>query len=82
MEKFTLINKDRSRIKVFEPFEDVSKPSPGIDAMMISYGCVYKRSSKPVMKGSRVETIEGAREEYKKLLEEGWKKTSIYNSYF
>ena len=68
MEKFTLINKDRSRIKVFEPFEDVSKPSPSIDAMMISYGCVYKRSSKPVMKGSRVETIEGARKEYKKLL--------------
>ena len=79
MEKFTLINKDRSRIKVFEPFEDVSKPSPSIDAMMVSYGCVYKR---PVMKGSRVETIEAAREEYKKLLEEGWKKTSIYNSYF
>ena len=24
IEKFTLINKDRSRIKVFEPFEDVS----------------------------------------------------------
>ena len=46
MEKFTLINKDRSRIKVFEPFEDVSKPSPSIDAMMVSYGCVYKRSSK------------------------------------
>ena len=82
MEKFTLINKDRSRIKVFEPFEDVSKPSPSIDAMMISYGCVYKRSSKPVMKGSRVETIEAAREEYKKLLEEGWKKTSIFNSFF
>ena len=82
MEKFTLINKDRSRIKVFEPFEDVSKPSLTIDAMMISYGCVYKRSSKPVMKGSRVETIESAREEYKKLLEDGWEKTSIYNSYF
>ena len=45
MDKFTLINKDRSRIKVFEAFEDVSKPSPSIDAMMISYGCVYKRSS-------------------------------------
>ena len=82
LEKFTLINKDRSRIKVFEPFEDVSKPSPSINAMMISYGCVYDRSSKPVMKGSRVETIEGARKEYKKLLEEGWRKTSIYNSYF
>ena len=82
MEKFTLINKDRSRIKVFEPFEDVSEPSPSIDAMMISYCCVYKRSSKPVLKGSRVETIEAARKEYKQLLEEGWEKTSIFKSYF
>ena len=82
MEEFTLINKQRNRIKVFKPFEDISKPSPSIDAMEISYGCVYKRSSKPVMKGSRVETIEDARKEYKQLLEEGWKKTSIYKSYF
>ncbi len=82
MEKFTLINKDRSRIKVFELFEDVSKPSHSIDALMISYGCVYKRSSKPVMKGSRVETIEDARKEYRQLLEDGWKKTNKFNSYF
>ena len=82
MKKFTLINKERSRIKVFELFEDVSKLSPSIDAMMISYGCVYKRSSKPVMKGSRVETIENARKEYKELLEKGWKKTSIFRSFF
>ena len=81
MEKFTLINKDRSRIKVFETFEDVSKPS-SLDVMMISYGCVYKRSNKPVMQGSSVETIENARKEYKQLLEEGWKKTSIFRSYF
>ena len=83
MEKFTLINKDRSRIKVFEPFEDVSsKPSLNIDAMMISYGCVYKRSSKPVMKGSRVETIEAAKKEYADSLKEGWEKTSIFRNYF
>ena len=84
MEKFTLINKDRSRIKVFEPFDKVSKPYPypSIDAMMISYGCVYKRSSKPVIKGSRVETIESARKEYAGLLKEGWKKTSIFRRYF
>ena len=82
MKKFTLINKERSRIKVFEPFEDVSKPSKSIDAIMISYGCVYKRSSKPVMKGSRVETIENARKEYTLLLEKGWEKTSIFRSYF
>ena len=82
MERFILINNERNRIKVFEPFEDVSKPSSRIAAMMISYGCVYKRSSKPVMKGSRVETVEAARKEYKELLNEGWKKTSIFNSYF
>ena len=82
MKKFTLINKDRSRIKVFEPFVDVSKTSPSIDAMMISYGCVYKRSSKPVMKGSRIETIENARKEYMELLEQGWKKTSIFRSFY
>ena len=82
MERFILINRERNRIKVFEPFEDASKLSLSIDAMMISYGCVYKRSSKPVMKGSRVETIEQARKEYKELLEEGWKKTSIFRSFF
>ena len=81
MKKFTLINKERSRIKVFEPFEDVSKPSLSINAMMISYGCVYRRSSKPIIKGSRVETIENARKEYKELLEQGWEKTSIFRSF-
>ena len=82
MERFILINNERNRIKVFEAIENLSKTGPSIDAMMISYGCVYKRSSKPVMKGSRVETIEAARKEYKQLLDEGWKKTSIFRSYF
>ena len=82
MEKFTLINEVRSKMKVFEPFEDSSKNSSRINAFLISYGCVLKRSSKPVMKGSRVESIEEARKEYKKLLEEGWKKTYRFNSFF
>ena len=82
MEKFTLINKARSRIKVFEPFEDSSKNSYTINAILITYGCVFKRSSKPVMKGSRVESIEEARNEYNKLLEEGWEKTYRFNSFF
>ena len=48
-----------------------------INAILISYGCVFKRSSKPVMKGSRVESIEEVRNEYKKLLEEGWQKLLV-----
>ena len=43
MEEFTLINKYRSRVKVFKPFEDVSKPSPKIKAMEIAYLQIYKR---------------------------------------
>ena len=50
-----------------------------INAILISYGCLLKRSSKPVMKGSRVESIKEARKEYKKLLEEGWEKTYRFN---
>ena len=82
MEEFTLINKKRDRIKIFKPFEEVRKPSPTINAMEIKYACVYKRSSKPVIKGSRVESIEDARKEYKQLLENGWMKNSIFKSYF
>tara|TARA_Y100001970_G_scaffold114289_1_gene142577 strand:+ start:2677 stop:2928 length:252 start_codon:yes stop_codon:yes gene_type:complete len=77
---FTLINKNRDRIKVFRPFQSTLKQAQ--EMMEIEYGCIYKRSSKPVMKGSRVETIEQSRKEYKELLEEGWRKTSIYNHYF
>ena len=81
MEKFTLINKARSRIKVFEPFEDSSKNSSMINAILISYVCAFKRSSKPVMKGSRVESIEKAWNKYKKLLEEEWVKTYRFKSF-
>ena len=64
MKKFILINIARSRIKVFEPFDDNSKNPSMINAILISYGCVLKRWSKPVMKGSRVESIEETRKEY------------------
>ena len=79
MEKFTLINKQRNRIKIFKKFKSTLPQAQ--EVMEIEYACVYKRSSKPVIKGSRIETLEKAREEYKELLREGWRKTSIYNHY-
>ena len=82
MEKFTLIKRARSGIKAFEPFENNSKISSMVNSILISYGFVIKWSSKPVMKGSMVESIEEARKEYKKILEEGWKKTYRFNSFF
>ena len=50
--------------------------------MEIEYACVYKRSSKPAIKGSRIKILEKAREDYKELLAEGWRETSIYNNSF
>ena len=82
MDKFTLINEVRSMIKVFEPFEDSSKQSSIINAILISSDCVFKRSSKPVMKGSRFVSIEAARKEYKNLFEDEWWKTYRFNSFF
>ena len=79
MKKFTLINKQRNRIKIFKSFKSTLPLAE--EVMEIEYACVYKRSSKPVIKGSRIETLEKAREEYKELLADGWKKTSIFNSY-
>ena len=80
MEQFTLINKQRNRIKIFKNFKSTLPQAE--EVMEIEYACVYKRSSKPVIKGSRIETLEKARKEYKQLLAEGWRKTSIYNNYF
>ena len=46
MEKFTLINKYKLSIIVFEPFEDSSKYyySSMVNASLMSFGCVFKRS--------------------------------------
>ena len=38
-EKFILINQAKSRVKLFEPFEDSSKNSSMIGAILISYVC-------------------------------------------
>tara|TARA_B100000212_G_C27087890_1_gene410971 strand:- start:39 stop:290 length:252 start_codon:yes stop_codon:yes gene_type:complete len=79
-EEYFLINKQRTRVKRFRKFENISNQEN--DFIEIEYGCVYKFSNKPVYKGSRVESIENARKEYEELLKEGWKKTNIFKSYF
>ena len=71
MEQFTLINKGRSRLKVFETCEDISKPSPKYWCNVDFLWLCFKRTSKPVLKGSRIDTVEEARKEYKQLLDEG-----------
>jgi len=50
--------------------------------MTIEYACVNKRSSQPVIKGSRIETLEKDGEEYKELLKEGLRKNFYLQSLF
>ena len=81
MEKFTLINKAMSRIKVFEPFEDSSKNSSIIDAILICYGCVFMRSRRPVMKDSRL-NVSNKRETNIKTKKGRIGKKYRFNSFF
>ena len=74
MEKFTLINKARSRIKVFEPFDDSSKNSSMFNAILISYGCFHTQSSKPIMINHMIELNEKSRKDHKNLLADDAKK--------
>ena len=79
-EEYYLINKKRNRVKRFRKFENISQKEN--DFIEIEYGCVYKSSCKPIYKGSRIESLDDARKEYQKLLDEGWEKTNIFKSYF
>ncbi len=54
MEKFTLINKARSRIKGLETFEDSSKKSSMINTILISYDCVLSDQVSQLWKSPRV----------------------------
>ena len=80
MDEFCLINKHANRLKRFKTFDSIFHQT--MEFIEIEYACLYQKSNIPVVVGSRIETIEAAREEYRQLLEEGWKKTSIFRSYF
>ena len=75
-EEFFLVNKQRTRVKRFRKFENISHKEN--DFIEIEYGCVYKSSSKPIHKVVPIESIEETGKEYLKLLEEDWKKTNIF----
>ena len=41
--------------------------------MEIDFGCIFRTSTKPVCKGSKIETVEDGYNEYEEMLKEGWK---------
>ena len=75
-EELYLMNKNRNRLKRFRKYENIEHKANNY--IEIDFGCIYRVSTKPVWKGTRIESIEDGLKEYDELLKEGWRRTSLY----
>ena len=75
-EELFLINKQRNRLKRFRKYENITHRHN--DYMEIDFGYIFRTSTKPVWKGTRIETVEEGLLEYDEMLKKGWKKTNLY----
>ena len=71
-----LANKHRNRLKRFRKYENTAYKEN--DYMEIDFGYIFRISTKPAWKGSKIETVEDVLRECAELLKEGWKRTSLY----
>ena len=71
-EELFLINKQRNRLKRIRKYENIVYKEN--DYMEIDFGYIFRTLTQPAWKGTRIETIEEGLKEYKKLLNQGWKK--------
>ena len=79
-EEFFLTNQQRNRLKRFRKYENISYRDN--DYMEIDFGYIFRTSTNPVWKGTRIESVEDGLKEYEDMLKEGWKKTNLYKRNF
>ena len=79
-EELFLMNKNRNRLKRFRKYENTVHK--GNNYMEIDFGYIFRVSTKPVWKGTRIESIEDGLKEYEEMLKEGWKQTNLYRRNF
>jgi len=79
-EELFLMNKKRNRLKRFRKYQNISYK--GNDYMEIEFGYIFRTSTKPVWKGTRIESLEDGTKEYEEMLEQGWNKTNLYKRNF
>ena len=75
-EELFLINKQRNRLKRFRKYENIAHKEN--DYIEIDFGYIYRISTKPAWKGSKIESVEDGYKEYEKMLKEGWTKTNLH----
>ena len=71
-EELFLMNKNRNRLKRFRTYENIT--NKGNSYMEIDFGYIFRVSTKPVWKGTRIESIKDGLKEYEEMLKKGWKK--------
>ena len=79
-EELFLMNKNRNRLKRFRKYENTVHK--GNNYMEIDFGYIFRVSTKPVWKGTLIESIEDGLKEYEEMLKEGWKQTNLYRRNF
>ena len=79
-EELFLMNKNRNRLKRFRKYENITNKENNY--MEIDFGYIFRVSTKPVWKGTRIESIEDGLKEYEEMLKEGWKQTNLYRRNF
>ena len=75
-EELFLMNKQKNRLKRFRKFENIAYKEN--DYMGVDFGYIFRPSTKPVRKGSKIETVEDGYKEYEEMLKEGWIKTNLH----
>tara|TARA_Y100000589_G_scaffold124635_1_gene118891 strand:+ start:232 stop:486 length:255 start_codon:yes stop_codon:yes gene_type:complete len=75
-----LMNKQRNRLKRFRKYENITNKENAY--MEIDFGYIFRTSTKPVWKGTRIESVENGLKEYDDMLKEGWEKTNLYKRNF
>ena len=71
-EELFLMNKKRNRLKRFRKYENIAYKEN--DYIEIAFGYIFRTSTKPVGKDSKIETVEYGYKEYVEMLKEGQKK--------
>ena len=71
-----LMNKQRSRLKRFRKYQNIAFKENYY--MEIDFAYIFRTSTNPTRKGSKMETVEDGNKEYEEILKEGRKKTNFY----
>ena len=70
-EELFLMNKQRNRLKRFRKYENIAYKEN--DYMEIDFGYIFRTSTKPAWKGTRIETVEECLQKQEEIHKKDWK---------